>query len=323
MENELSKVISGALTSVWDLIFVTDLGHRLHFVYILFFLAIGAVIFVRRRPGRKSLFSFLTPKNIYSSRSFFVDVKIYLINGLLGSLFNLGTLLLSVAFIAESIDWVLTDLFSLEKLQIEPTTISTIVVSILFILLFDLGFFIAHYLSHKIPALWNIHKVHHSAEVLTPVTAFRFHPIDLIFSGAILALTVGPLVGVYEFIFSGDLLDGNPIAYGVTLLLFLVNANFRHSHIQIHYPPNLSKLLVSPVMHNLHHSKNPKHFDKNMGFMFSFWDRMANTFYLPKQNSELGFGIGNGEEKQYSNLMACYFLPLKNNYKLLKNKIAK
>ena len=322
MEDKLFNAISGIATSIWDLVFVTDLGHRLHWAYVIFFLAIGSFIFIRRRPG-KNLLSFLLPTDVYTNRSFHVDIKIYLINGLLGGLFNFGALLLSVAVVARSINWVLTSLFSFEKLQFEPTTISTIVFSILFVLLFDLGLFIAHYLNHKIPLMWNIHKVHHSAEVLTPVTAFRFHPIDLVFTGAILALTVGPLVGIYQFLFSGNLFEGNPTAYGVTLLLFLINANFRHSHIQIHYSPSLSKLLVSPVMHNLHHSTNPAHFDKNMGFMFSFWDRIAKTYYLPKSNTKFGFGIGNGEEKQYSKLMACYFLPLKNNYILLKQSFRK
>ena len=317
MEEKLFSAISEIATSAWDLIFVTDLGHRLHWAYVIFFLAIGLFIYIKRRPG-KNYFSFLLPRDVYSSRSFFVDLKIYMVNGLLAGIVNFSVLILSAALVAGTINWVLTDLFAFEKLQIEPTKISTIIFSILFILLLDFGLFLAHYLSHKIPFLWNIHKVHHSAEVLTPVTAFRFHPFDIAFSGLMIALTVGPLVGFYEFLFSGNLFENNPPAYGAALLLFLINANFRHSHIQIHYSPSLSRLLVSPVMHNLHHSTNPVHFDKNMGFMFSFWDRIAKTFYLPKPNTELKFGIGNGEEKQYSNLTSCYFLPIKSNYDLLK-----
>ena len=32
---------------------------------------------------------------------------------------------------------------------------------------------------HRVPALWEFHKVHHSAEVLTPLTEWRQHPLEL------------------------------------------------------------------------------------------------------------------------------------------------
>ena len=318
--DELTNAISEVAKNIWNLVFVTDIGHRLHWIYILFFLGIGSILFIKNKPGT-SLFSFLVPKDVYTNRSFFVDIKIYFFNGIVMGLFNLSAIVLSFTAIAEATVWVLTDTLSFEKLQLEPTIISTVLYSALFILLLDLGLFISHYLNHKVPLLWNIHKVHHSAEVLTPVTAYRFHPLDIIFTGTIVALTVGPLVGIYSFLYSGISVSGYPVAYGVALILFLLNANFRHSHIQIHYSPGLSKLLVSPVMHNLHHSTNPKHFDKNMGFMFSFWDRIANTYYLPKKNKSLEFGIGHMEEKQYSSLKSCYLLPLKNCYSLLKRSV--
>ena len=31
----------------------------------------------------------------------------------------------------------------------------------------------AHYLQHRVPILWELHKVHHSAEVMTPITSGR------------------------------------------------------------------------------------------------------------------------------------------------------
>jgi len=43
---------------------------------------------------------------------------------------------------------------------------------------YDLGFFVDHTLKHRIPALWELHKTHHSAEVLTPLVNFRVHPLD-------------------------------------------------------------------------------------------------------------------------------------------------
>ncbi len=44
----------------------------------------------------------------------------------------------------------------------------------------DLGLFLTHLLAHRLGLLWSFHKVHHSAPVLTPVTAKRFHPIEVV-----------------------------------------------------------------------------------------------------------------------------------------------
>ena len=56
-------------------------------------------------------------------------------------------------------------------------------------LAYDLGFFIDHSLKHRFPALWELHKAHHSAEVLTPLVNFRVDLVDLL----ILASTISRL----------------------------------------------------------------------------------------------------------------------------------
>lgn len=44
--------------------------------------------------------------------------------------------------------------------------------------------------------LWEFHKVHHSAQVLTPITVYRMHPVDELLTGLSTALTVGAATGV-------------------------------------------------------------------------------------------------------------------------------
>ena len=45
---------------------------------------------------------------------------------------------------------------------------------------------------HKIPALWEFHKVHHSAEVMTPLTELRQHPVEIIVVVNLIGLATGP-----------------------------------------------------------------------------------------------------------------------------------
>ena len=135
---------------------------------------------------------------------------------------------------------------------------------------FDLGVFVAHYLQHRVPVLWEFHKVHHSARVLTPITVYRMHPVDDILSGSCVALTVGAVAGTFAWALGGPI--GELLVLGVNLGLFLfyvVGYNLRHSHVWLSYPRWLSGLLVSPAQHQIHHSRAPVHFDKNLGFVSS------------------------------------------------------
>jgi sterol desaturase/sphingolipid hydroxylase (fatty acid hydroxylase superfamily) len=42
----------------------------------------------------------------------------------------------------------------------------------------DASRFFLHRAMHHWPLLWRMHRVHHSATVLTPFTVFRVHPVE-------------------------------------------------------------------------------------------------------------------------------------------------
>jgi sterol desaturase/sphingolipid hydroxylase (fatty acid hydroxylase superfamily) len=72
----------------------------------------------------------------------------------------------------------------------------------------------------------------------------------------------------------------------------ITGSNLRHSHVWLAYPGWLSRILISPAMHQIHHSEDKRHHDKNMGNIFAFWDWMAGTLYVPKGYEPLRFGLG-------------------------------
>ena len=57
--------------------------------------------------------------------------------------------------------------------------ISALFTFILF-LLDDLTKYLVHRAFHSFPILWAFHRIHHTAETLTPLTVFRTHPIEAI-----------------------------------------------------------------------------------------------------------------------------------------------
>lgn len=307
---KVSAAANFLMHEIWGLIYIQDPGDRMYWLYLLSFFVIAGILCLVRKPQDSSLIGFFLPKDVYTSVSFRTDLKIYFLNGLLSSLVNLSAVLISTVVVAGFITNWLPAIVGGSSRGLPPDTWSTLFFSAAFVLLTDFGLFAAHYVGHKVPFFWAFHKVHHSAEVLTPVTAYRFHPVDLVLNGIAVALAVGPLVGVYQFVYSGELFTGSPVLYAYVMFLYLLTANFRHSHFSLHFPAFVCPWLVSPAMHNLHHSTAQIHRDKNLGFVFSIWDRMAGTYFLPEKNLKLNFGIGQDEEKEYRTLSACYILPI-------------
>ncbi|MBV9993713.1 MAG: sterol desaturase family protein [Caulobacteraceae bacterium] len=100
----------------------------------------------------------------------------------------------------------------------------------------DLGFFLAHLLQHKIPLFWAFHKVHHSAEALQPLTAFRSHPVSLMLEWSLIGLTSGLATTGLAYVFDASLSPATLLGENAFILaLNLAGGHLRHSHIALDY----------------------------------------------------------------------------------------
>ena len=68
----------------------------------------------------------------------------------------------------------------------------------------DLSKYVIHRFMHKFPILWSIHKVHHSATTLTPMTVFRTHPLEGIIFSLRSAVTQAISISVFIFLFGNN-----------------------------------------------------------------------------------------------------------------------
>ena len=160
----------------------------------------------------------------------------------------------------------------------------------------ELAYWFAHYCFHKIPALWEFHKVHHSAEVMTTLTELRQHPVEIIAFMNLIGLSTGIVFGVMTYAFGPGvrpftLLNGN-----ILLMAFLVTyGHLRHSHMWIAFTGFAGRILQSPAHHQLHHSANPIHYDRNLGFALAVWDWAFGTLVIPERTrQQIVFGVGGG-----------------------------
>ena len=107
---------------------------------------------------------------------------------------------------------------------------------------------------------------------------------------------------------------------GVNLFSFIFNvagANLRHSHIEIAYWPWLEKILISPAQHQLHHSIENKHFNKNYGAMLALWDWLFGSLHFSETGKKIRFGL-RPNEASATNILQIYLRPFIDIFKALR-----
>jgi sterol desaturase/sphingolipid hydroxylase (fatty acid hydroxylase superfamily) len=245
-----------------------------------------------RRLRWRTLLRALFPRRIVESKSNQADIGYLFFNVFVfGVVF--GWAVLSYQSISNGVIAVLVSLFG----PISPTTLPAyvprIVITAMLFLSYELGYWFNHWLSHKVPLLWEFHKVHHSAQVLTPLTNFRVHPVYTWIFANILAFSAAIANGIGNFMFGDTAYQYALSDTNIILVLFIhAYVHLQHSHVWISFRGVLGRILVSPAHHQVHHSDNPKHFDKNFGSCLALWDWMFGTLYVPQKEREpLTFGF--------------------------------
>ena len=147
-------------------------------------------------------------------------------------------------------------------------------------LLMDLAFYYWHLANHRAPFLWRFHNVHHTDPELDVSTAFRFHFGEIALSSAFSVIQIS-LIGI------------SPWAFAVYQLAFQSEVLFHHSNLRlpIRFERCLSKVLVTPRMHGIHHSQVQRENNSNFGTVFPWWDRLHRTLGLNIPQSEIVIGI--------------------------------
>ncbi len=262
---------------------------RLNPFYLLTMLIIGVAIFLMRKPDQ-SFLSWLFPKHIYTHASHKTDIKLFIFNGVLQLAGVLNVTVLMVGIIS----FVVGILGSYSGSDV--TVVGLISIALIYLIVSDFCVYWVHRLHHENPIIWPFHAVHHSAEVMTPITVYRKHPIYDLISSLIKAVLIGVLTGICLALFVEEIslaqIAGINIFYFVFIAMY---ANFRHSHIWISYGRWLEHIFISPAQHQIHHSIATRHWNKNYGEVLAIWDWVFGTLYVPNEVEQLEFGLANAD----------------------------
>lgn len=216
--------------------------------------------------------------------------------------------------------WVLAGLNALFEPLFLPWRYRTIVLTytLALFVLNDLSRYWLHRALHRSRWLWPFHRVHHAAEVLTPLLLYRVHPVETLLFALRHAVVTGAITGVFVFCF-GARLDLYTI-FGENLFivaLFAFTANLRHSHVRLSYGRWLDHVLISPAAHQIHHDR--RHLNSNFGSCLALWDWAFGTLRLPAQvQGTPDFGLGPRGER-YRSLGALILEPFRDLSRMIRS----
>ncbi|SED66838.1 Sterol desaturase/sphingolipid hydroxylase, fatty acid hydroxylase superfamily [Tenacibaculum sp. MAR_2010_89] len=181
---------------------------------------------------------------------------------------------------------------------------------------YDFLWWAVHYAGHKVRILWCIHGVHHTPKEMNMSVAIRGSLFDFFQYFHILVWL--PIIGLNPYmILTVDVISR---LYGV--FTHINETKFRKT-------PLLNKLLITPMLHRVHHSSNSIYLDTNFSNVFSIWDRLFNTYQEELDTIKPIYGITESESKSINteNVFSSQFGLLKDLFHdirstpSIKNKI--
>lgn len=276
------------------LLMMTDPQKRVFWVYLLASGLLALWVLKREIRPIKPALKLLVSKKLWLNPSMLVDLKLILFNNTLWILLIAPYFGTQIA-LALSTKHVLQDSFGRGDFFTAGIYTSSLAYTLVLFVFDDFSRFFVHMLYHKIPLLWRFHAVHHSAKILTPLTLYRVHPIEMIINAFRSIFVAGVTGGVFIYLFDGKISAIQVLGISMFSLAFnLAGSNLRHSSIWLGWG-KLEKWIMSPAQHQIHHSEKVEHFDKNYGVMIALWDRLFKSWVGSTNEKVESYGLGKGQ----------------------------
>jgi sterol desaturase/sphingolipid hydroxylase (fatty acid hydroxylase superfamily) len=174
--------------------------------------------------------------------------------------------------------------------------------TLLGLLMLDLAIYFQHVLTHAVPALWRLHRMHHSDLEIDVSTGVRFHPLEIMLS-MLFKLALVATLGLS--------------AHCVLLFEVLLNGSSLFNHANVRMASNIDRILrifiVTPDMHRVHHSVLGRETNSNFGFNLTWWDHLFGTYVAqPERGHErMLIGIAQFRTAEQSRLDRLLIQPFK------------
>ncbi len=155
-----------------------------------------------------------------------------------------------------------------------------VVATALGILLLDYTLYWWHYMTHRVPALWRFHQVHHLDQEMDATTALRFHFGEITISVAFRAAQIAAI-------------GASPMTVAVWQVFLLLCILFHHSNVNLPlaFERVLVRILVTPRLHGIHHSIAPEEVNSNWSSGLTIWDWLHATLRTEVPQATVTLGV--------------------------------
>lgn len=142
-----------------------------------------------------------------------------------------------------------------------------------------------HRLLHRVPFLWEFHKVHHSVKQMGFAAHLRYHWMENVTYRTLEYIPLALIgIGLRDFF--------------IIHIFTLAVGHFNHSNFKLNLGP-LKYIFNNPQMHIWHHVKalpENRRMGVNFGLTLSIWDYLFKTNYIPEDGRDIELGFPDDEE---------------------------
>jgi sterol desaturase/sphingolipid hydroxylase (fatty acid hydroxylase superfamily) len=156
---------------------------------------------------------------------------------------------------------------------------------ILAVLIADVGISLAHYASHRLRLLWQLHAVHHSVKRMYGFNGLMKHPLHQLIETTA-GVTPLLLIGA-----SSEVLSLLAVAVVLQLLL-------QHSNVAYYAGP-LKFILAINAVHRFHHLNTADEGDVNFGLFTTLTDHLLGTWHYDSGRVIASKDLGIASEPDY------------------------
>jgi sterol desaturase/sphingolipid hydroxylase (fatty acid hydroxylase superfamily) len=147
------------------------------------------------------------------------------------------------------------------------------------VVMIDFLYYWFHRAQHAIPFLWRFHAVHHSIEALGAGKGYH-HISEAPLKAVLVAAPVALLLGYPPLLVA---------------LALSVHGNYIHSATGLNFG-RFAWAIADNRTHRIHHSVEPRHFNRNFGGYTMLWDFLFGTACFPRRGEWPNVGLAGHPE---------------------------
>ena len=183
--------------------YLQDPSKRIFWGYLIVSLLMAAILFAVRYKKRwvHAVFSQLLSPRIWIHPSSLLDMKLMVVKSMTQAFLFVSWMISSYALAVGVVHFA--------NRQFGPATITrltdfeiTLLYTVVLFVCSDCSRYCLHRLCHQVPVLWQFHQVHHSAEVMTPLTLYRSHPVENFLFMLRGVVVTGLVTGIFFYLFN-------------------------------------------------------------------------------------------------------------------------